>query len=169
MSLLSLSCRCGVERGSVVPAWSRTTSIIVIIHQIIQFNMFTYPPSPLIRARDNLVSNGHGSSPTMHSGIGVGMGEEEQILLIEILRRCDSILETLRAFSSGGRQRRMCSRWRWRGGGGGIPTAGNVLTASAAAAMGIGSGGDALAATGGDGAIGAIDGNDNLWRGRHRP
>jgi hypothetical protein len=41
------------------------------------------------------VSNGHGSSPTMHSGIGVGMGEE-QILLIEILWRCDSILETLR-------------------------------------------------------------------------
>jgi hypothetical protein len=121
MSLLSLSCRCGVERDSVVPAWSRTTSIIVIIHQIIQFNMFTYPPSPLIRARDNLVSNGHGSSPTMHSGIGVGMGEE-QILLIEILWRCDSILETLRAFSSGGRQ---CAV----GGGGEVAVAASRLRA----------------------------------------
>jgi hypothetical protein len=52
MPLLSLPCRCGIEQGFVAPASSRATSIIVIVPQIIQFNMFTYPPSPSIRAHD---------------------------------------------------------------------------------------------------------------------
>jgi hypothetical protein len=60
--------------------------------------MFSYPPSPISCAGHNLVSDGHGSSPTMHSDVGIETGEEkEKIMLVEILQRCGSVLETLRA------------------------------------------------------------------------
>jgi hypothetical protein len=87
-----------VEQGSVVSAWSRATSIIVIVPRIIQFNMFTYPPSPPIHIGDNLVSDGHGLLPTMNSDTSIG--KREQIHLLEILRRFDSILLKLSKFSS---------------------------------------------------------------------
>jgi hypothetical protein len=75
------------------------TSTIVIVPQIIQFNMFTYPPSPLIHAGENLVSDGHGSLPTMN--FDTGIGTREQIILVEILWRCDSILLKLSTCFSG--------------------------------------------------------------------
>jgi hypothetical protein len=60
--------------------------------------MFSYPPSPISCASHNLVSDGHSSSPTMHSGVGIGTGEEKgKIMLVEILQRCSSVLETLGA------------------------------------------------------------------------
>jgi hypothetical protein len=59
---------------------------------------FNYPPSLISLVGDNLVSNDQGSSPTMNPAIGIGTGE--QILLAEILWRCDSILQTLSMCSS---------------------------------------------------------------------
>jgi hypothetical protein len=52
--------------------------------------MFNYPLSHISLARDNLVSNDHGSSPTMNSDTDIRTWEK--ILLTEILQRCDSIL-----------------------------------------------------------------------------
>jgi hypothetical protein len=45
-----LPCWCGIEQGSVAPAWFRATSIIVLV-----FNsaMFSYPPSPISLACDS--------------------------------------------------------------------------------------------------------------------
>jgi hypothetical protein len=76
-----LPCRCGIERGSIASTWFRDTSIILWLS--------TLPT----RVSDNLVSDGQGSLPTINSGTGIGT--REQILLAEILRHCDSILETL--------------------------------------------------------------------------
>jgi hypothetical protein len=55
--------------------------------------MFSYPPSPVSLACDNLASDGHGSSRTMNSSADIGTGEK--ILLADILWSCDSILEAL--------------------------------------------------------------------------
>jgi hypothetical protein len=97
--LYLLPCQCDVEQGSIASAWSMATSTIVIVPQIIQFNMFTCPPSPLIHAGENLVSDGHGSLPTMN--FDTGIGTREQIILVEILWRCDSILLKLSTCFSG--------------------------------------------------------------------
>jgi hypothetical protein len=57
---------------------------------VINSVMFRCPPTLLIHVGDNLVSDGHGSLPTMNSDTGIET--REQILLAEILWRCDSIL-----------------------------------------------------------------------------
>jgi hypothetical protein len=54
------------------------------------------PPPPLHRAGDYLVSVGFASA--MEAGTGVGKGEEEEVKLTDVLRRCDVILELLWSF-----------------------------------------------------------------------
>jgi hypothetical protein len=60
--------------------------------------MFCYPSTLPIHAGDNMVLDGHGSLPTMNSDAGIGT--REQILLVEILRHCESILLKLSMCSS---------------------------------------------------------------------
>jgi hypothetical protein len=67
----------------------------IFSYLIQQFISLIYSPQS---CRDNLVSRGSGSASTaMNSGTGTGTGENVQILLDEILRRCDSILLKLSA------------------------------------------------------------------------
>jgi hypothetical protein len=53
----------------------------------------------MTRADENLVSDDYGSSRTMNSSTSIRT--REQIQLAEILRRCDSILQTLSTCNSG--------------------------------------------------------------------
>jgi hypothetical protein len=103
---------------------------------------FNYPPSLISLVGDNLVSNDQGSSPTMNPAIGIGTGE--QILLAEILWRCDSILQTLSVCSS---DSEAVGDGAWCAIGG---LGGNNDASVLGGAMGADSGGDALTATGGD-------------------
>jgi hypothetical protein len=140
-----------VERVSIAPAWSRVTSIIVIVPQIIQFNMFTYPPSPPILAGDNLVSDSQGFTSAMNSGTAVGKGEEEEeVTIADVLRRCDAILDLLRPVQPckvvGSVS--VVSNGDTRG-------AGSVLVVSNGDTRGAGSDVNAIGAIGGGGALAA--------------
>jgi hypothetical protein len=114
--------------------------------------MFRYPPTLLIYAGDNLVSDDHDLSPTMNSGTSIRTGE--QILLTEILWCCDSILQTLSACNSeaaGGNARCTIGGLGSNGGAGvlgsavGADSGNNALTIF---------GGDAMATTNNGGTMG---------------
>jgi hypothetical protein len=55
---------------------------MIILNFIINSIMFSYPPAILIRACDNLVSEGQGFASAMHSGAGVGTRVEMSEFLL---------------------------------------------------------------------------------------
>jgi hypothetical protein len=51
--------------------------------------MFSYPPTLLIRAHDNLVSDGQGFASAMNSGPGVGTRVEKREFLLAVMLRLE--------------------------------------------------------------------------------
>jgi hypothetical protein len=89
--LYFLSCRSVVERGSIAPAWFRTTTII---HQLSNSAMFSYLPHPWILTHDNLVFGCTGS-PTMPQTVGTGTGTKMVITTEYLAMRLDRQIELL--------------------------------------------------------------------------
>jgi hypothetical protein len=82
----------------------RVRATMIISYLVIQFSSSSVQSTLLNHACDNLVSRGSGFTSTdTNSGSGTGTGEENvKILLVEIMRHCDSILQILSACSGGG-------------------------------------------------------------------